>query len=89
VHRFDAAAGWVDVRDGPPTLAGTTVTVTLTAGTDPAAVLRLVLAGTGATPVAGAPGPDGRPIPLAGVTGGPPGSVDLGVDAVFTIGGTP
>ncbi len=87
IYLFDPAAGWSDAGAGAPTLAGTTVTAPLTAGLDPVAVLRVVVAGSGPVPAVGPPGADGRPVPLAGVTGGPPGTADVGVDAVLTIGG--
>lgn len=90
VHRFDDAAGWVDVADGPATIAGTTLTVPITAGLDVAAVLRLVLFGTGPTPLVGLPAAAGtRPAPLAGVTGGPAAGPHTGADVELMIGGTP
>jgi hypothetical protein len=90
VHRFDPAAGWVDASAGARTIAGTTVTVPLIPGLDAAAVLRLVVSGTGPTPVVGEPAtPGAAPVPFAGLTGGPPGSAGSGHDAELMIGGTP
>ena len=43
-------------------------------------VVRLIVCGTGPTPVFGSD----PPVPLAGLVGGPPGSADDGVDAVLT-----
>ena len=65
---------------------------TLTIDTNASAVLavgdwvRIVVWGTGATPVMG-PGAAATdpPVPLGGVVGGPPGSVGLGHDVAFIL----
>jgi hypothetical protein len=86
VRRLDDAAGWVPVAVGPPTFAGSTITIPLTtAGIAATERLRVLIAGTGPTPVVGDVA--GQPVPLAGVVGGPPAGREEGHDAVFTIGG--
>jgi hypothetical protein len=76
-----SARGWVDedidtIRYDPEDLA---VVVSL-ADRPINEIVRLIVRGTGETPVFG-----GDPaVPLAGLVGGPPGSVDDGVDAVLT-----
>jgi hypothetical protein len=87
VRRYDDAAGWVDASGGAPTLAGSTLTIPLAAGIDPAAVLRVVLYGTGPAPLVGVPAAGQRPVPFAGVTGGPPAGTATGADAELMIGG--
>ena len=82
-------------REGWRRHAVTNVTVTGTAaGTHPTIsltvpppsedlVTRVVLSGTGATPLVGLV--DAVPVPLAGVVGGPPGSIECGQDVVIVL----
>jgi len=85
VHRLDDTNGWVFIPIGPPTFADPVISIPMNASPDPSARLRVVISGTGPTPVVGDVA--GQPVPLAGVVGGPPGGAQSGHDAVFTIGG--
>ena len=91
VHRFDAAAAvprwepwdatgattYAPADPGPPAAAAT-VTVTLPEEPTADVSFRLLLRGTGDTPLVGLAG--GRPVPLAGRTGGPAGGPAEGRD---------
>ncbi|WP_250037745.1 hypothetical protein [Paractinoplanes maris] len=89
VHRFDEAAGWGD----PVALTGRTVTdggtgsvLTFELPDPPGPVTyRLLVSGTGPTPLAGLV--DGRPVPLAGFVGDPPASRAQGRDVVRRLPG--
>jgi hypothetical protein len=48
--------------------------------------VRILIRGTGASPVMGAPSPaGGPPVPFAGAVGGPPSGADTGADVAFMI----
>lgn len=80
VRAFDAATGWGDPIPLTPAITPGSVTFELPATPTDEVSYRLVLRGTGPTPLVGLVA--GRPVPLAGRVGGPPGSVAEGHDVV-------
>jgi hypothetical protein len=89
VRAFEEATGWGDpvplnpsVADEP---AGSVLTFDLPVPPSDTVTYRLVLAGTGPTPLVGLV--DGRPVPLAGLVGDPPGSRAQGRDVVRRLPG--
>lgn len=89
IDRSAPRPGWSDpvgadvtvTRSGPGRPAR--IVLTLRETTSPDVFLRVLLRGTGPTPLVGPAG--GRPVPLAGRTGGPACSADDGCDVVAMI----
>ncbi|WP_018353274.1 hypothetical protein [Longispora albida] len=74
--------GWVDEDFHHVRYDEDTLTVTVTMADRPVnEVIRLIVRGTGETPIFGS----GPVVPLAGLAGGPPGTVNDGHDAVLTL----
>jgi hypothetical protein len=85
---LDPATGWADVA-AVVTFDDATSRLRLELATAPAAgaLVRVVVRGTGPDPAMGT-GPDGALLPLAGTTGGPPGTTTDGADAVLHLEGS-
>ena len=82
-----AAGGWTQVSYTPSFDAGTS-TLQVALNPPPASGLwvRVLIRGTGVSPVMGAPGSAaGPPVAFAGVTGGPPSGAAEGADVAFLI----
>ncbi|MGY1679365.1 hypothetical protein [Geodermatophilus sp. SYSU D01176] len=78
VRRFDVQDGWSDPLELTPETTADRVTFDLPAPPTDEVTYRVLLRGTGPTPLVGLV--DGRPVPLAGVVGGPPGTRGQGTD---------
>ena len=86
-HVPTAAGGWTQVSYTPSFDAGTS-TLQFALNPPPASGLwvRVLIRGTGVSPVMGAPGSaTGPPVAFAGVTGGPPSGAAEGADVAFLI----
>ncbi|WP_138760697.1 hypothetical protein [Modestobacter altitudinis] len=83
VRPFREATGWEEPVPLAPTPATDRVTFDLPAEPTDEVTYRMVLRGTGPTPVVGLV--DGRPVPLAGFVGDPPGTRGQGRDVVRRI----
>lgn len=89
VHRLDPAQGWLPLGISEAGCNDTDLWLRLLADPDPDALMRVVLAGTGPTPVMGVPDPDPTrsPFPLAGTTDGPRVPDGSGADATLSLTG--
>jgi hypothetical protein len=83
VRSFTAEAGWGEPLAIGPTVEPERITFELPAAPTEEVTYRLVLRGTGPTPLVGLV--DGRPVPLAGMGGDPPASRAQGRDVVRRI----
>ncbi|SFO74860.1 hypothetical protein SAMN05660464_0937 [Geodermatophilus dictyosporus] len=83
VRPFRVDTGWGDPVPLTPALTADRVTFDLPAAPTEDVTYRMVLRGTGPTPLVGLV--DGRPVPLAGFVGDPPGTRGQGRDVVRRI----